>query len=231
MEYLTVLPDYVKIDSFIFDKGLCTFNSPYESDLIFVYPEYFRYNRRVNTIAKVSIPENADIIRYPDGKCKSDKFYIVYFMPIESWIKDDSIDKDIKKRCRCPIVRLSLLSGKSDIPYSLQLEAVSVFGSAVKHIPDPSEEIQRLAVENDVSSIEYIENPSEWVQMYVVSKDICNIYYIKSPIEKVQLYAIEKCRYILYLIRNPTDKAVLAATRNSPDFINYFMNPNRGHTT
>lgn len=73
------------------------------------------------------------------------------------------------------------------------------------------EEVQFIAVKEDIINILYINNPTEKVQLYVVKNFPNNIKYIDNPSEKVQLYVVENSPYNIEYIRNPTEKVKLLA--------------------
>ena len=73
-----------------------------------------------------------------------------------------------------------------------QLELVRDNWEAIKHIKNPTEKVQRIAVESsNAYALEFIENPTEKVQLAGVKKHRWAIGYIKNPTEKVQLAAIK----------------------------------------
>jgi hypothetical protein len=54
----------------------------------------------------------------------------------------------------------------------------------IKHIENPSEKVQLIAVNKDPDSIKDIQNPTERVQLAAVKHDLRLINFIKNPTEE-----------------------------------------------
>ena len=94
--------------------------------------------------------------------------------------------------------------------------AVSKNGDCIKHIKNPSEKIQLIAVNQDIygSSIEFIEHPSLEVELTAIRKNETTIKYIKDPSEYAQLVCVTKYPNAVIYIKNPSEKVQIAAINN-----------------
>ena len=61
------------------------------------------------------------------------------------------------------------------------MAAVTKYVSAIRHIQNPTEDVQLAAVKANADAIIYIKNPSEAAQLEAISKEIFNLNYIKEP--------------------------------------------------
>jgi hypothetical protein len=87
-----------------------------------------------------------------------------------------------------------ILENKKIITENIDVsETVKLGGIYIRLIENPSEELQLLAVKNNIHSLKYIKNPSESVQLFVVSNYGFAIRDIdgKPPSEAVQLAAVK----------------------------------------
>jgi hypothetical protein len=98
------------------------------------------------------------------------------------------------------------------------------YKTVMKHIFNPSEDVQLVAVNSDPYSIQYIKNPPESVQLSLVSKMGHLIEYIKNPSEAVQLVAVRHDLAIQY-INNPSEEVQLTSVSHNPHSIKYINNP------
>lgn len=95
-------------------------------------------------------------------------------------------------------------------------------GNNIRHINNPSEELQLIAVKENGSAIQYINNPSEKVQMEALIRNPSAIYYINNPSEELQLFALKQDPRVIIDIKNPTEKVLQEAIKNI-DFYFYGM--------
>ena len=95
--------------------------------------------------------------------------------------------------------------GEVNPKYTLDKQVYNV-GKLIQFIPNPSEEVQLVAVKENLFSIKYMENPTEEVQLMAVIKNPYSIQYIQNPSEKVQLVAVEQNPRLIRSIENPTEK-------------------------
>jgi DNA-dependent RNA polymerase auxiliary subunit epsilon len=68
------------------------------------------------------------------------------------------------------------------------LAAVKKYGSAIRYLQNPSEQLQLAAVKQNGFVIKYIQNPSEKVQIAAVQQDGLAIRFIQNPSERVLDY-------------------------------------------
>lgn len=93
----------------------------------------------------------------------------------------------------------------------VQKVAVQLNAYNIGNIENPSEEIQKLAVSNRGYAIKFIKNPSEELQIEAVRREPSAIRYIKNPSEKVQIEAVRcdtNCWGVLDYIENPTQRVI-----------------------
>ena len=102
----------------------------------------------------------------------------------------------------------------------LQLDAVKIYGRAIRYIDNPSEEVQLVAMEEDGYSIRYIDNPSEKVKIAAVNKRPEIIYLLDNPNEEIQLQAIRKKPDVIERIKTiATDKVYFEALKIKPELL------------
>ena len=100
--------------------------------------------------------------------------------------------------------------GEVNPKYDLEKQVYNV-GKLIQFIHNPSEEVQLVAVKENLFSIKYMENPTEEVQLMAVIKNPYSIQYIQNPTEEVQLAAVERYPTSIQHIQNPTDKVIQLA--------------------
>ncbi len=96
-------------------------------------------------------------------------------------------------------------------------------GQVLQHIPDPTEEMQRVGVAQDGLAIKYLPAPSEDVQKTAVCSNVKALQYIPTPSEDVLHLALTSqshglsytqktsWRYVMNRCRAPSDALILAA--------------------
>ena len=96
--------------------------------------------------------------------------------------------------------------------------------SAIKKIDNPSEELQKYALELDSSVFKYLKNPSQDIINYAISQDCNNIKYVQNP-TKSQINKAINMDYSLsiYFIDSLSDKQILNLIEKDNDlFISYY---------
>ena len=115
--------------------------------------------------------------------------------------------------------------GEVNPKYTLDKQVYNV-GELIQFIDNPSEEMKQAAmVQKDPSSIKHIQNPSEKIQLVAVKKFGSSIKHIQNPSEKVQLVAVKKFGNSIHFIPNPSETVQLEAVKKNPYSIKRIKNP------
>jgi len=127
---------------------------------------------------------------------------------------------------------LEILEHKPDIikhiknpTEEMQMLAVKADGRLIKDIKNPSEELQLAAINETPEAFEFIKNPSEEMQMLAVQENGSAVRFIKNPSEKVQMLAIQKNGYNIRFIDNPTEEMQMLAVKADGRLIKDINNP------
>ena len=120
------------------------------------------------------------------------------------------------------ILLLQLIENPSE---EIQKLAVQQDGYAIKYIKNPSEEVQKTAVNQESYAIQYIKNPSEEIQKLAVQKNGYVIEYIKNPSEEIQKLAVQYNGYAIVYIKNPTKEVQKLAVQQNGAVIQTIKNP------
>ncbi len=107
----------------------------------------------------------------------------------------------------------------------VQRLAVQKNGYAIQLIDNPSVEVQKLAVQEDGYSIQFIDNPSEEVQKIAVQENGFAIELIDNPSVEVQRLAVQKNGYAIFYIKNPSVEVQKLAVREDGYSIQFIDNP------
>jgi len=97
--------------------------------------------------------------------------------------------------------------------------------NTIKYMPNPSPELQMLAVKADHKLVKYVENPSLDLQHEVILNDPLNIQYINDPAERMKEYAFSLSDQVFPYIKNPPLKMQEKAVGENPYHIMYIDNP------
>ena len=90
----------------------------------------------------------------------------------------------------------------------------------IELMPDPTEEIQLIAIETSLGrAIENIKNPTKKVQLEAVKIDGKHIQYIKNPSYEVQEEAIKQNGWAIVYIKEPPLELMRIAVKQAPDNI------------
>lgn len=96
-------------------------------------------------------------------------------------------------------------------------------GQVLQHIPNPTEEMQRVGVNQDGLALQYLPDPSESVQRTAVRSNVEALQFITDPSEAVLRDALASeshglsytpktpWRYVMNRTRRPTDALILQA--------------------
>jgi hypothetical protein len=97
--------------------------------------------------------------------------------------------------------------------------------NTIAYMPNPSPELQMMAVKANYALIKYVENPSPDLQHDAVYDDPLNIQYIANPTEKIKEYAFSQSDKVFPYIKNPPLKMQQRAVKENPYNIMYVDNP------
>jgi hypothetical protein len=86
---------------------------------------------------------------------------------------------------------------------TLILKAVIEHPSFIKHIPNPTENMQLISIKSNAYNIKLIKKPSEKVKLMAVSIDGFTIRFIENPSNAVQLAAVKQDKCSFNYIKNP----------------------------
>lgn len=92
----------------------------------------------------------------------------------------------------------------------------------IRHIAEPTEKVQHMAVQRSPDIFRQIRQPEESVRLAAVQAKGENIRYVSAPSEAVQLAAVRNDPMNIRYIENPTEKVqsvVLNADRDAAPFI------------
>lgn len=118
-------------------------------------------------------------------------------------LKDKSLKEQIESINESNGESIKLIPNPSK---DLQLIAVRVSGDAIQYIPDPDEEIQEIAAKEDISNIGFVKNPSEKLLTKYMKINPYAIKNYPNASEKVQLSAVKADGKVICLINNPSLK-------------------------
>ena len=107
----------------------------------------------------------------------------------------------------------------------IELAAVKQNGNVIKYIPNPTPETQLAAVKQDIQSIRYINNPTPEVQLAAVKSFGPAIEYIKRPSPEVQLAAVKSFGTAIEYIKRPSPEVQLAAVKDHGRAIRFIKRP------
>ena len=123
------------------------------------------------------------------------------------------------------IIQLNL--GKID--HHVLEVALAQDGSVIRFIPNPSKDLQAIAVKNVSNAISYIPNPDEDIQLESVRADGWALEYIMlkgiAPSNAVLCTAVQRNPSVISIINNPSRIVQLTAVKNNPKAIKYIKNP------
>ena len=105
----------------------------------------------------------------------------------------------------------------------LTLKLVSLDGTIIRSIPNPSERIQLAAVKQNPHSIQFIKNPYLSTQIYVVEIDGNLIDFIVNPSQNVQIKAVQQCPTSIQFIKEPCEDAQYFAVKKLDSKFQFFM--------
>jgi hypothetical protein len=93
-------------------------------------------------------------------------------------------------------------------------------------IPYISQDTWIKSVEKTPEYIRHIKNPTPQVQMVAIKDEPYNIRYVKNPTPQVQMVAVENSPYVIQYIIKPTDEVQDYIFDNDSEFIRFIKNPN-----
>jgi hypothetical protein len=114
---------------------------------------------------------------------------------------------------------------KLDENEKFNIAYVSVNGLNIKHIENPSELVQKIAITKYIWSMAYIKNPSNKIQIYAVKLNPIIISDIINPCLACQKIAVENNGFLIKHIKNPSKTVQKLAIISSPSSINYIQKP------
>ena len=120
------------------------------------------------------------------------------------------------------ILLLQLIENPSE---EIQKLAVQQDEYNIKFIENPSYELQKLAVQQNGAVIRYIENPSYELQKLAVQENGYAIEYIENPSEEIQKLAVQQDGYAIYYIENPSEEVQKIAVKQNINIYKYINNP------
>ena len=110
-----------------------------------------------------------------------------------------------------------------------KFNAVLTNPKTFEFIENPSESVQRIALQRRGCFIQYIENPSEEMKLMAVTRDGLAIQYIESPSEEMKLAAVCQNGNAIKFIENPSIEIKVGAVKENRDaltkpsgFLSYF---------
>lgn len=83
--------------------------------------------------------------------------------------------------------------------------------SFIKHLENPSEEVQLLAISNNPFAIKYIKNPTDTVKFEAIKNNGVYIEFIKEPSLELQLVAVNQFGSAIKYIKNASLKVKIAS--------------------
>jgi hypothetical protein len=107
----------------------------------------------------------------------------------------------------------------------VQKLAVEQNGLAIQYIKNPSDEVQKLAVRQNGLALEFLNNPSDEVQKLAVRQRGWAIEYIKNPSEELQRLAVQQVGQAIQSIKNPSDEVQKLAVRQNGLALEFLNNP------
>ncbi len=107
----------------------------------------------------------------------------------------------------------------------IQKLAVQQNGNAIQWIDNPSEEVQRLAVQQNGRTIQLIDNPSEEIQQLAVQQNGNAIQWIDNPSEEVKKLAVQRRGWVIRHIDNPSEEVQRLAVKQEGMAIRFIKNP------
>ena len=170
--------------------------------------------------ATVSIPEDA-LVYKEDTKYKANQLILHNIQPISElplWL-DATVTKKIVKKFGHAIKYTKEPSEE------VQRLAVQQNGFVIKYIKEPSEEVRRLAVQENGHAIQYIKEPSEEVRRLAVQQNGDAIQYVKEPSEELRRLAVQENGYAIHYIKEPSEELRRLAVQRNGDAIEYIKEP------
>lgn len=111
--------------------------------------------------------------------------------------------------------------------FNQELKSVINNPISIGSIPNPSEELQILAVRLDEHAIDMIDSPCEKALQQVLLKNPYHIKFIENPSEELQILAITIKANSISLIEKPCLKAKFACILDRPENITLIQNPEK----
>jgi protein tyrosine phosphatase (PTP) superfamily phosphohydrolase (DUF442 family) len=106
-----------------------------------------------------------------------------------------------------------------------QKELIKKDPTILQIIKNPSEEVQRIILKNNIWRIGLFDNPIEELQIKAVQTNPNIIQIIKNPTEEVQKIAVRKDGSTIKFIKNPSEEVQKSALENEGLAIRYIPNP------
>ena len=173
------------------------------------------------------------------GECSKGGLYFTSEKYIYEWIQGEYVRVvTIPDDARICIYKTKFKSNKifvepririydSDLLSDEQVQMLAVQQNvrAIRYIKEPSDQVQMLAVQHNGYAIKYIKEPSDQVQMLAVQQNGCSIRYIKEPSNQVQMLAVQHNGYAIQYIKEPSDQVQMLAVQQNGCAIRYIKKP------
>ena len=98
---------------------------------------------------------------------------------------------------------LDLLELIPDVDYSVVEDTVGFYGPCIKLLVAPSYEQKKLAVSTDGDAIQYIQNPEEELQMLAIREQVAYILLVDQPAYNVVDHIVKSNPRDIEHIRHP----------------------------
>jgi hypothetical protein len=160
-------------------------------------------------------PNEFDITQ---GECSKGGLYFTSIKHIYLWVCGNKYVRNVtipddariccyetKFKANKIIVGTRIRINDSDILASEEIQklAVQQNGCVIQYIDNPSKKIQRLAMRQNGCAIQYINGPSKKIQKLAVQQNGCAIQYIDEPSEEIQMLAVQQDESAIEYIRHP----------------------------
>lgn len=170
------------------------------------YSDYRNDARSLKTAGTLTIPKTSyvKITEKPDEPTKWD----VLRHPANIYLINDC-SKPVEER-----LQLAKDFIESPTPEKI-MRALRIYPAAIATIDNPTEEMQKIVIEQNKKLASLIKNPCEAVQKVLIEEDPENIRHIENPTEEMALIAVSQNGLLLSEIRNPSDAVIEAAVREN----------------
>ncbi|MGL4798600.1 MAG: hypothetical protein ACRCWY_04235 [Cellulosilyticaceae bacterium] len=105
--------------------------------------------------------------------------------------------------------------------------AVTNNGLTLQYIKNPTPEIERLALENNRRAIRFIQEPTEEMMCMALEGGWALLQDMKAPTEKVVRQALEQSGWAIQYVKEPSEEMQLLAVEKNEDAIRYIKTPSR----